>query len=100
MPFGFSPELAFSFVGIPTEPPTTRSRSKKPMSNESNAGMWPVPAKFLRSMLTDYLPLRGTFRRNSSKKFSRKITWLWACCDSGVSTCTNAAMRLPSGARS
>lgn len=42
----------------------------------------------------------GTRRRSSSKKFSRKITWLRGsrCC--GVSAGMRATMRLPSGDKS
>src|ERR1700686_3031755 len=39
-------------------------------------------------------------RRTSSKKFSRKMTWFCTFFPSGVSTGINAAMRLPSDARS
>ena len=43
----------------------------------------------------------GTRRRNSSAKFSKKITWLWARLSPGVpSAGISAAMRSPSGATS
>src|SRR5437870_5617848 len=48
--------------------------------------------------LADHFLLAGTRRRSSPKKFSRKTTWFCACCASGVSPGTKAAMRLPSGA--
>ena len=48
---------------------------------------------------TSYLPV-GTFRRSSSKKFSRKMMWFCAFWASGASAGMSAAMRLPSGATS
>jgi hypothetical protein len=53
-----------------------------------------------RSQLNDHLPFIGIFRRSSSKKFSRKITWFCACCASGVSIRISATTRFPSEARS
>jgi hypothetical protein len=66
------------------------------------------PARFPMRPLNAVSPLPGecsyllvgTLRCGSSKKFSRKITWLCACCASGVSTGMSAAMRLPAGATS
>ena len=54
----------------------------------------------VRDGLADHLACVAVRRRTSSKKFSRKITWLCAFCPSAVSTGINATMRLPSGARS
>ena len=60
----------------------------------------PQEAKLLCSRLADHLPLNGTFRRSSSKKFSRKTTWFWSFCGLAVSSGMIAATRLPSGATS
>src|ERR1700692_392075 len=54
----------------------------------------------VRNGLADHFACVAVRRRTSSKKFSRKITWLCAFCPSTVSAGINATMRLPSGARS
>src|ERR1700686_4448509 len=54
----------------------------------------------VRDGLADHLACVAVRRRTSSKKFSRKNTWLCAFWSSGVPAGIKAAMRLPSGARS
>lgn len=59
------------------ESPTILAPSKELISNESiAASSRDFRLKLARSEWNDYLPLTGTLRRSSSKKFSRKITWL------------------------
>src|ERR1019366_2636072 len=54
----------------------------------------------VRDGLADHFACVAVRRRTSSKKFSRKITWLCVFCPSAVSTGINATIRLPSGAGS